>query len=76
MVSSYRYDKEVVDIPTANLEAAKLHEAIQAQQLDDDDVVYILSTRNVCQLRASFVCYQQNYGYSIDQVVFFEPPII
>nr|GMD65362.1 annexin D3-like isoform X2 [Ipomoea batatas] len=69
LVSSYRYDKEVVDIPTANLDAAKLHEAIQTQQLDNDDVIFILSVRNVFQLRASFLCYQQNYQYSIDQVV-------
>nr|GMD71896.1 annexin D3-like isoform X2 [Ipomoea batatas] len=67
LVSSYRYDKEVVDIPTANLDAAKLHEAIQTQQLDNDDVIFILTVRNVFQLRASFLCYQQNYQYSIDQ---------
>ncbi|XP_019192604.1 PREDICTED: annexin D3-like [Ipomoea nil] len=66
LVSSYRYDKEVVDIPTANLDAAKLHEAIQTQQLDNDDVVFILCARNVFQLRASFLCYEQNYQYSID----------
>ncbi|XP_031110999.1 annexin D3-like [Ipomoea triloba] len=67
LVISYRYDKEVVDIPTANLDAAKLHEAIQTQQLDNDDVIFILSVRNFFQLRASFLCYQQNYRYSIDQ---------
>ncbi|CAH9122983.1 unnamed protein product [Cuscuta epithymum] len=67
LVSSYRYDKKVVDTTIANLEAAKLHEAIQTRQLHSDDVIYILSTRNLGQLRASFERYKQDYGYSIDQ---------
>nr|GMC89116.1 Annexin D3 [Ipomoea batatas] len=69
MVSSYRYDKEVVDNSIANLEAAKLRESIRTKKLDRDDLVFILSTRNIYQLGACFECYKQNYGYSIDQVV-------
>ena len=68
MVSSYRFDKEMVDLDVAKLEAAKLHEAINKKQLDHDDVVWILSTRNVYQLQATFEYYKQNYGNSIDQV--------
>ena len=68
LVSSYRYDKEMVDLNVAKLEAAKLHEAIKKKQLDHDDVVWILSTRNVFQLQATFEFYKQNYGNSIDQV--------
>ncbi|XP_031126464.1 annexin D3 isoform X2 [Ipomoea triloba] len=67
MVSSYRYDKEVVDNSIANLEAAKLRESIRTKKLDRDDLVFILSTRNIYQLGACFECYKQNYGYSIDQ---------
>eukprot|EP00261_Vitis_vinifera_P032128 XP_019073371.1 PREDICTED: annexin D3 isoform X2 [Vitis vinifera] len=67
LVSSYRYDKEMVDLNVAKLEAAKLHEAIKKKQLDHDDVVWILSTRNVFQLQATFEFYKQNYGNSIDQ---------
>ncbi|OAY53469.1 annexin D3 [Manihot esculenta] len=67
IVSSYRYDKELVDMNIASLEAAKLHEAIKRKQLDHDDIVYILSTRNVYQLRATFKCYQQKFGNPIDQ---------
>ncbi|GKU91299.1 hypothetical protein SLEP1_g5195 [Rubroshorea leprosula] len=67
LVSSFRYDKEVVDMDVAKLEADRLHEAIKTRQLDDDDVVYILSTRNVCQLRTTFECYKQKYGNPIDQ---------
>ncbi|XP_019151568.1 PREDICTED: annexin D3 isoform X2 [Ipomoea nil] len=67
MVSSYRYDKEVVDNSIANLEAAKLRESIRTKKLDRDDLVFILSTRNIYQLGACFECYKQNYGYSIDK---------
>ena len=64
MVSSYRYDKEMVDLDGLG----KLHEAINKKQLDHDEVVWILSTRNVHQLQATFDFYKQNYGNSIDQV--------
>ncbi|KAL2478235.1 Annexin D3 [Forsythia ovata] len=67
LVSSYRYDKEVVDSSIANMEAAKLHDAIKAKKLEDNDLTWILSTRNVFQLRATFQCYKDNYGKSIDE---------
>uniref|UniRef100_A0A5B6Z084 Annexin n=1 Tax=Davidia involucrata TaxID=16924 RepID=A0A5B6Z084_DAVIN len=67
LVSSYRYDREVVDLNVVSLEAAKLHEAIKAKQLDHDNVMWILCTRNVCQLKATFECYKKNYGNPIDQ---------
>ncbi|KAM7265221.1 hypothetical protein ACFE04_002904 [Oxalis oulophora] len=66
-VSSYRYDKEAVDIGLAKNEADKLYQAIQAKQFDHDDFVFILATRNFYQLRATFQCYQQNYGNYIDE---------
>ncbi|CAN4111253.1 unnamed protein product [Withania somnifera] len=67
LVRSYRYDKELVDPSIANKEAAILREAIRTKQLDSDNFLLILSTRNVHQLRATFECYKQNYGFSIDQ---------
>ncbi|KAH7862426.1 hypothetical protein Vadar_004663 [Vaccinium darrowii] len=67
LVSSYRYDGEVVDSIIANLEAAKLHEAIETKHLDLDDFLWILSTRNVFQLKATFEVYQQKYGNSMYQ---------
>ncbi|KAJ9190589.1 hypothetical protein P3X46_001774 [Hevea brasiliensis] len=67
LVSSYRYDKELVDMNIASSEASKLHEAIKRKQLDHDDIVYVLSTRNMYQLRATFKCYQQKFGNPIDQ---------
>lgn len=70
LVSSYRYDKEVVDSIIAILEADTLREAIETKHLDLDDFLWILSTRNVFQLKATFQYYQQKYGNSIYQVRF------
>ncbi|KAK3038959.1 hypothetical protein RJ639_027444 [Escallonia herrerae] len=69
LVRSYRYDKEVVDSDVAEAEAAMLHEAIEAKQLDHDNVVLILGTRNIFQLKLTFDCYKQNYGNHIDEDV-------
>ncbi|KAK7848393.1 annexin d3 [Quercus suber] len=67
LVSSYRYDKELVDNMITKSEAATLHEAIKTKQLDHDEVVLILSTRNVFQLRATFDYYKLHYGKPIDE---------
>ncbi|XP_021750687.1 annexin D3-like isoform X1 [Chenopodium quinoa] len=67
LVSSYRYDKEVVDMNVAKLEAAHLHESIKKKELDHNHVVWILGTRNFFQLRATFACYKQEYSSTIDQ---------
>ncbi|XP_042490966.1 annexin D3 [Macadamia integrifolia] len=69
LVSSYRYDRELVDANVADSEASVLHDAIEKKQLDHDEVVWILSTRNTFQLKATFECYKQKYGNSIDQDV-------
>lgn len=71
LIRSYRYDKELVDPTIANKEAAILRETIRTKQLDSDNFLLILSTRNAYQLRATFECYKQNYGFSIDQVTVF-----
>ncbi|PHU03414.1 Regulatory-associated protein of TOR 1 [Capsicum chinense] len=47
VVGSYRYDKELVDPDTTNAEATILCEAIRTKQLDNDNFLIILSTRNV-----------------------------
>ncbi|XP_004230107.1 annexin D3 [Solanum lycopersicum] len=67
LVRSYRYDKELVDPSIANKESAILRETIRTKHLDSDNFLLILSTRNVHQLRETFECYKQNYGFSIDQ---------
>ncbi|KAF3448771.1 hypothetical protein FNV43_RR09484 [Rhamnella rubrinervis] len=67
LVSSYRFDREEVDLVVANSEASTLHEAIKTKKLDHDHVVWILSTRNIFQLRETFDCYKQNFGNPIDQ---------
>ncbi|KAL5570373.1 hypothetical protein UlMin_026948 [Ulmus minor] len=67
LVSSYRHDKEVVDTVLAESEASQLHEAFKTKQLDHDHVVWILSTRNVFQLRETFGSYKLKYGNHINQ---------
>ncbi|RXH93896.1 hypothetical protein DVH24_015963 [Malus domestica] len=57
LVSSYRYDRQLVDTGIADSEASRLHEAIETKQYDRAHVVWILSTRNFFQLRATFECY-------------------
>ncbi|KAK6938090.1 Annexin repeat [Dillenia turbinata] len=59
LVSSYRHDKDWVDMNVAKLEALHLNEAIEGKQLDHDDVVRILSTKNIYQLRATFDFYKE-----------------
>ncbi|KAL2326410.1 hypothetical protein Fmac_025468 [Flemingia macrophylla] len=67
LVSSYRYDKVVVNVEVAKSEASKLHEAINNKQLDDDHIVWILSTRNLFQLRETFACYKNLYQNTLEQ---------
>ncbi|KAH9774235.1 hypothetical protein WN944_020603 [Citrus x changshan-huyou] len=67
LVSSFRYDKELLDIEAAASEANQLHEAIKAKQLDHDQVVHILATRNFFQLKATFERYEQMHGSPIDE---------
>ncbi|XP_043691028.1 annexin D3-like [Telopea speciosissima] len=66
LVSSYRYDRELVDSNLAHSESAVLHDAIE-KEFYHDELVFMLSTRNKYQLKATFECYKQNYGNSIYQ---------
>ena len=70
LVSSYRYDKVTANLEVAKAEASKLHEAIKTKKLDDDHIVWILSTRNIFQLRETFACYKQLSGNTLEQVLF------
>ena len=62
------HDRGFVELNIAKSDAAKLHEAIEKKQLDNDDVVWIIATRNFFQLKATFGCYKQRYKVAIDQV--------
>jgi hypothetical protein len=69
LVSSYRHNKVTVNLDVAKSEAEKLHEAINNKQLDDDHIVWILSTRNVFQLHETFASYKQLYGNTFEEVL-------
>ncbi|KAK7405499.1 hypothetical protein VNO78_06854 [Psophocarpus tetragonolobus] len=67
LVSSFRYDKVAVNLEVAKEEASKLHEAIANRHLDNDHIVWILSTRNLFQLRETFACYKNLYANTLEQ---------
>lgn len=67
LVSSYRHNKVTVNLEVAKSEAEKLHEAINNKKLDDDHFVWILSTRNVFQIRETFASYKQLYGKTFEE---------
>ncbi|CAL0328746.1 unnamed protein product [Lupinus luteus] len=67
LVSSYRYDKVTVNLEVAKWESTKLYEAINTKKLDDDHIIWILSTRNIFQLRETFASYKHLYGNTLDQ---------
>ncbi|KAE9620903.1 putative annexin [Lupinus albus] len=67
LVSSYRYDKVTVNLEVAKSESTKLYEAINTKKLDDDHIIWILSTRNFFQLRETFASYKHLYGNTLEQ---------
>ncbi|OIV98962.1 hypothetical protein TanjilG_29365 [Lupinus angustifolius] len=67
LVSSYRYDKVTVNLEVAKWESTKLYEAINTKKLDDDHIIWILSTRNIFQLRETFASYKHLYGNTLEQ---------
>ncbi|CAI9299029.1 unnamed protein product [Lactuca saligna] len=67
LVSSFRYDGEVVDLNLANEEASMLQEAVALKRFDQDHVVWILSTRNVFQLKATFEAYYEKFGNHLSE---------
>ncbi|XP_015937059.1 annexin D3 [Arachis duranensis] len=67
LVRSFRYDKVIANLEVGKAEASKLHEAIKKKKLDDDHILWILSTRNVFQLRQTFASYKNLYGNTLDQ---------
>uniref|UniRef100_A0A1J3GKD3 Annexin n=1 Tax=Noccaea caerulescens TaxID=107243 RepID=A0A1J3GKD3_NOCCA len=69
LATSFRYDKDKVDAEVATIEAAMLREAMTKKQLDHDHVLYIVGTRSVFQLRATFAAYKQEYGNTLDKDV-------
>ncbi|KAK9169830.1 hypothetical protein Syun_001970 [Stephania yunnanensis] len=67
LVSSYRYEGETVDGDVSKSDATLLHDAMKKKKLDDENLVWILTTRSFFQLRATFEFYKQNYGNPIDK---------
>lgn len=77
LVSSYRYTNEYVMNELAVFEASLLHNAIKKNELHDEDVVRIITTRNKSQLKVTFLHYKRIAGKSIDEVTlpYLPPPL-
>uniref|UniRef100_A0A7N0T333 Annexin n=1 Tax=Kalanchoe fedtschenkoi TaxID=63787 RepID=A0A7N0T333_KALFE len=67
LVSSFRYDGEVVDTNLAISEAVELYKCIKARLFQSNRFLWILSTRNVFQLRETFECYHRSFKNPIEQ---------
>ncbi|KAG6476467.1 annexin D3-like [Zingiber officinale] len=65
LLTSYRYPGDHVDSELAKHEAAQLSDAVKSNQVGNDDVIRILSTRNKSQLVETFKHYIENYGKHI-----------
>ncbi|XP_068663851.1 LOW QUALITY PROTEIN: annexin D3-like [Aristolochia californica] len=67
LLSSFRFEGEETDEAMAQMEATILQEAIKKNVMDEDYVVWILSTRNKFQLKTAFDCYRKIYKISIEE---------
>ncbi|KAG1365455.1 putative Annexin-like protein RJ4 [Cocos nucifera] len=73
LVSTYRYDGEEIDTGLAKSEAKILHDVVEQNIFNDEEVIRILSTRSKAQLNATFNCYKDEYG-SITKALASESP--
>ncbi|MED6187121.1 hypothetical protein PIB30_073387 [Stylosanthes scabra] len=67
LMSSNRHSKEIIKKDIAVEDASKMHDAIRKKKLDDDNILWILSTRSISQLRHTFARYQQLFEHSLEQ---------
>ncbi|KAK1277666.1 hypothetical protein QJS04_geneDACA016580 [Acorus gramineus] len=69
LVSTYKYDGAEIDTKLASSEAKILHNAIVEKAFNHDEIIRILSTRSRAQLIATFNCYKDEFGASINKVL-------
>ena len=68
LVGTYRYDGGEIDTRLAHAEAKTLHDAINEKAFGHEEVIRILTTRSKAQLNATFNCYKDEYGTTINKV--------
>ncbi|KAK8505732.1 hypothetical protein V6N12_024715 [Hibiscus sabdariffa] len=68
LVSAIRYEGEEINKTLAKSEAKVLHEAIKDKELNNDEVIRILTTRSKLQLQLIFNVYREEQGTSITKV--------
>ncbi|KAK3145080.1 hypothetical protein QOZ80_4AG0322750 [Eleusine coracana subsp. coracana] len=69
LVSTYRYEGDIVDTRLAKSEAKVLHEAIKNGTTDHDELIRIVGTRSKAQLNATFSCFRDEHGTSITKAL-------
>ncbi|XXG52812.1 hypothetical protein AAC387_Pa03g1029 [Persea americana] len=67
LVGTYRYDGGEIDTRLAHAEAKTLHDAINEKAFGHEEVIRILTTRSKAQLNATFNCYKDEYGTTINK---------
>ncbi|XXG52815.1 hypothetical protein AAC387_Pa03g1029 [Persea americana] len=67
LVGTYRYDGGEIDTRLANEEAKTLHDAIDEKAFGHEEVIRILTTRSKAQLNATFNCFKDKYGTTINK---------
>ncbi|KAK1291882.1 hypothetical protein QJS10_CPB17g01823 [Acorus calamus] len=64
-----KIDGKEIDTKLASSEAKILHHAIVEKAFNHDEIIRILSTRSKAQLIATFNCYKDEFGASINKIL-------
>ncbi|XP_052196746.1 annexin Gh1-like [Diospyros lotus] len=67
LVSSFRYEGDVVNMMLAKSEAKTLHAKISEKAYNDEEIIRILTTRSKAQLNATFNQYNNEFGNAINK---------
>ncbi|XXG52820.1 hypothetical protein AAC387_Pa03g1032 [Persea americana] len=67
LVGTYRYSGGEIDTRLAHAEAKALHDAIEEKAFGHEEVIRILTTRSKAQLNATFNCYKDEYGTTVNK---------
>ncbi|KAM7252826.1 hypothetical protein ACFE04_025444 [Oxalis oulophora] len=67
LVSSYRYEGDEVDMTVAKSDAKLLHQKISEKAYNDEDIIWILSTRSRAQINATLNDYKNEFGNEVNK---------
>ncbi|KAF8398264.1 hypothetical protein HHK36_017191 [Tetracentron sinense] len=73
LASTYRYNGDEINMKLAHSEASILHDAIQGNAFNHEEMIRILCTRSKAQILATVNCYKDNHGTSITKSLLGDP---